>query len=170
MRRATFLLGALIVGSALCGGRVSGAPWKKHPITVIPGVPMKAADIKPYTPPKLEPEPPLEPSDVKLVEVTAEEAVIEIRPYSSPMVGNAIRGARLPVKGVVPARGRGDISDADRGQDLLPTWRPSQVAMGLDHEGARRAPASRDHVLRAEVGAGVLELECPRQGRPVVVI
>ena len=74
-------------------------PWKPHPIHVIPGVPLKADDIKPYVPPNLAPEPPLEPSDVKVVEVTAPEAVIEIRPWSSPMVGNAIQGARLPVKG-----------------------------------------------------------------------
>jgi lipoprotein-anchoring transpeptidase ErfK/SrfK len=78
-------------------------PWKPHPIHIIPGVPLKADDIKPYEPPKLAPEPPLEPSDVKVVEVTAPEAVIEIRPWSSPMVGNAIKGARLPVKGVVKA-------------------------------------------------------------------
>ncbi|HEX4461479.1 MAG TPA: L,D-transpeptidase family protein [Polyangia bacterium] len=79
----------------------SAKPWVPHPIHVIPGVPLKAADIKPYEPPKLLPEPPLEPSDVKVVEVTTPEAVIEIRPWTSPMVGNAIHGARLPVKGVV---------------------------------------------------------------------
>jgi len=84
---------------------VAGAkPWKPHPIHVIPGVPLKPEDIKPYVPPNLAPEPPLEPSDVKVVEVTSPEAVIEIRPWSSPMVGNAIHGARLPVKGVVKAQ------------------------------------------------------------------
>jgi lipoprotein-anchoring transpeptidase ErfK/SrfK len=75
-------------------------PWKPHPIHIIPGVPLKAEDIKPYVPPNLPPDPAPEPSDVKVVEVTAPEAVIEIRPWSSPMVGNAIKGARLPVKGV----------------------------------------------------------------------
>jgi lipoprotein-anchoring transpeptidase ErfK/SrfK len=78
-------------------------PWTPHPIHVVPGVPLKADDIKPYVPPKLLPEPPLEPSDIKVVEVTVPEAVIEIRPWSSPMVGNAIHGARLTVKGVVKA-------------------------------------------------------------------
>ncbi|MGZ3428453.1 MAG: L,D-transpeptidase [Polyangia bacterium] len=78
-------------------------PWKPHPIHIIPGVPLKAEDIKPYVPPNLAPDPEPEPSDVKVVEVTAPEAVIEIRPWSSPMVGNAIKGARLPVKGTAPA-------------------------------------------------------------------
>src|SRR2546421_9913074 len=89
---------AAVLASSLTA---SAKPWKPHPIHVIPGVPMKADDIKPYVPPNLAPEPPLEPSEVKVVEVTAPEAVIEIRPWSSPMVGNAIKGARLPIKGVV---------------------------------------------------------------------
>lgn len=78
-------------------------PWKDHPIHVIPGVPLKPEDIKPYVPPNLLPEPTPEPSDVKVVEVTAPEAVIEIRPWLSPMVGNAVKGARLPVKGIAKA-------------------------------------------------------------------
>ncbi|HEX6836546.1 MAG TPA: L,D-transpeptidase, partial [Polyangia bacterium] len=78
-------------------------PWKDHPIHIIPGVPLKPEDIKPYVPPNLLPEPVPEPSDVKVVEVTAPEAVIEIRPWLSPMVGNAIKGARLPVKGTAKA-------------------------------------------------------------------
>jgi lipoprotein-anchoring transpeptidase ErfK/SrfK len=77
--------------------------WKPHPIHVIPGVPLKPEDIKPYVPPKLPPEPPLDPSDVKAVEITVPEAAIEIRPWSSPMIGNAIQGARLLVKGTVKA-------------------------------------------------------------------
>jgi lipoprotein-anchoring transpeptidase ErfK/SrfK len=83
------------------------AKWHAHKIHVTPGVPMRAADIKPYEPPHLDPEPPLEPSTVKAVEVTPLEAMILIRPWSSPMVGNAIRGAKLPVKGVVKSNGRG---------------------------------------------------------------
>ena len=47
-------------------------PWKDHPIHVIPGVPLKPEDIKPYVPPNLLPEPTPEPSDVKVVEVTAQ--------------------------------------------------------------------------------------------------
>ncbi len=86
---------------------VVAAPSKKHPITVTPGVPMRAADIRPYTPPSLPPEPALEPSEVKAVEITVPETIIAIRPWSSPMVGSAILGARLPVRGVVQARGRG---------------------------------------------------------------
>src|SRR3954466_13617586 len=89
---------ALLIAAPLVA---DAKPWKPHPIHVIPGVPLKADDIKPYVPPNLPPEPPLEPSEIKVVEVTAPEAVIEIRPWSSPMVGNAIKGARLPVKGVV---------------------------------------------------------------------
>jgi hypothetical protein len=78
----------------LAVGAFAAKPWKPHPIRVIPGVPLKPEDIKPYTPPKLSPEPPLEPTEVKTVEVTAPEAIIEMRPWSSPMVGNAILGAR----------------------------------------------------------------------------
>ncbi len=78
------------------------AQAKRH-LVVLPGVPMRPGDIKPYLPPKLDPEPPLEPTEVKTVEVTSAEAVIEMRPWPSPMVGNAIGGARLPVRGVVKA-------------------------------------------------------------------
>ena len=81
-------------------------PWKPHPVKVLPGVPMRADDMKPYTPPNLGPDPVLEATDVKVVEVSVAEAIIEMRPWSSPMVGNAIQGARLPVKGVVTG-GRG---------------------------------------------------------------
>ena len=95
----TALLGFLLLPVAVAAAK----PWKPHPIHVIPGVPLKADDIKPYVAPKLLPEPELEPSDVKVVEISTQEAVIEIRPWSSPMVGNAIQGARLPVKGVVKA-------------------------------------------------------------------
>jgi len=91
----TLLIAAPLVAEA--------KPWKPHPIHVIPGVPLKPDDIKPYVPPNLAPEPAPEPSDVKVVEVTAPEAVIEIRPWLSPMVGNAVKGARLPVKGIAKA-------------------------------------------------------------------
>jgi lipoprotein-anchoring transpeptidase ErfK/SrfK len=80
-------------------------PWKPHPIKVIPGVPLRAEDIKPYTPPDLPPEPALEPTEVKTVEVTVPEANVQIRPFSSPLVGNAAQGARLRVRGVVSGRG-----------------------------------------------------------------
>jgi lipoprotein-anchoring transpeptidase ErfK/SrfK len=99
MVRTTALLALLAPVAA--GAKTK--PWVPHPIHVVPGVPLKAEDIKPYVPPKLAPEPELEASDVKTVEVTAPEAVIEIRPWSSPMVGNAMHGSRLPVRGVVKA-------------------------------------------------------------------
>ena len=93
----TLLVAAPLVGAPLVAD--AKPAWKPHPIHIIPGVPLKPEDIKPYVPPNLAPEPEPEASDVKVVEVTAPEAVIEIRPWSSPMVGNAIKGARLPVKG-----------------------------------------------------------------------
>ena len=106
--RSTFHLAFAGLALALLPSHAFGKAWKPHPITVIPGVPMKAADIKPYTPPNLPPDPAPEPSDVKLVEVTADpEALIEIRPFSSPMVGSVAKGAKLPVKGAILAKGRG---------------------------------------------------------------
>ena len=45
---------ALLVAAPLAAG---AKPWKPHPIHVIPGVPLKADDIKPYVPPKLPPIP-----------------------------------------------------------------------------------------------------------------
>jgi lipoprotein-anchoring transpeptidase ErfK/SrfK len=100
MRSALVLVGVVVLTAT-----AAAKPWKPHPIHIIPGVPLKADDIKPYVPPNLEAEPAPDPSDVKVVEVTAPEAIIEIRPRSSPMVGNAIKGARLPVKGTVKSRG-----------------------------------------------------------------
>ncbi len=93
----------------LVGVARADRPWKPHPIHVIPGVPLRASDIKPYTPPNLAPEPSPEPTDIKTVEITAPEAVIEVRPWSSPMVGNAILGARLPIRGVITSK-RGGCS------------------------------------------------------------
>ena len=40
----------LVVGAPVVAG---AKPWKPHPIHVIPGVPLKPEDIKPYVPPKL---------------------------------------------------------------------------------------------------------------------
>ena len=91
---------ALSLGSAA----TSSAKWKPHPITVIPGVPMKPEDIKPYEPPRVPPEPEPEPSEVKVIEITVPEADISMRPWSSPLVGNAADGARLPVRGVATTR------------------------------------------------------------------
>jgi len=99
----TFLVAGLVVPAVALA-----KPWKPHPIHVIMGVPLKPEDIKPYVPPKLAPEPALEPGDVKVIEVTVPEAVIEIRPWSSPLIGNAAQGTRLTVKGTVkPIHGNG---------------------------------------------------------------
>ena len=80
------------------------APWKPHPIKVTPGVPMRAADIKPYVAPKLPPDPPLDPTDAKSVKVIVDEAVVNIRPWSSPLLGNAARDMHLAVKGTVKGK------------------------------------------------------------------
>jgi lipoprotein-anchoring transpeptidase ErfK/SrfK len=120
-------------------------PWKPHPIHVVPGVPLKAEDIKPYVPPKLAPEPPLEPSDVKVVEVTTPEAVIEIRPWSSPMVGNAVHGARLPVKGVVKAT-KGGCSK------LWYALEPFGYLCGHDAKPSE-PPATMESVLKVREGS-----------------
>ena len=76
----------------------------KPGIKVIPGVPMRPQDIPAYVPPKLGDDPPVEPTDVKVVKVTVPEVNILIRPWMSPLVGNAIEGARLPVRGALPAK------------------------------------------------------------------
>jgi lipoprotein-anchoring transpeptidase ErfK/SrfK len=78
-------------------------PWKPHPIHVIPGVPLKPEDIKPYVPPKLSPEPALEPSDVKTVQVITPDATVSARPWGSPLVGTIGEGTRVAVRGVVKA-------------------------------------------------------------------
>jgi lipoprotein-anchoring transpeptidase ErfK/SrfK len=78
-------------------------PWKPHPIKVIPGVPLKPDDIKPYVPPKLAPEPPLDATTVKSIVVQIPDAVVNIRPWSSPLVGTVAEGTRVAVKGTVKA-------------------------------------------------------------------
>jgi lipoprotein-anchoring transpeptidase ErfK/SrfK len=134
-------------------------PWKPHPIHVIPGVPLKPEDIKPYTPPKLLPEPPLEPSEVKVVEVMTPEAVIEIRPWSSPMVGNAIHGARLPVKGQVKTMHGGCASKLWYAlepfgylcaRDAKPTDQPATVDSVLKVKEGSRLPFQYVMVLVKE--------------------
>ena len=82
----------------------SAKPWKPHPIKIIPGVPLKPDDIKPYVPPKLPPEPPLDPTTVKSILVQKPDAVVSIRPWSSPLVGTVSEGTRVAVKGTVKAR------------------------------------------------------------------
>jgi hypothetical protein len=120
-------------------------PWQPHPIHIIPGVPLKPEDIKPYVPPNLEPEPPLDPSDVKVVEVTAPEAIIEIRPRSSPMVGNAIKGARLPVKGTVKAK-------SGCAARIWYALEPFGYLCGHDGKPTNQPPTT-DSVLRVQKGS-----------------
>jgi hypothetical protein len=60
--------------------------------------------IRPYLPPTLDPEPAYTPTAVKAVEVIPPEgqwdANVYARPiYTSPLVGNVVRGARLRVRG-----------------------------------------------------------------------
>src|SRR5262249_26542952 len=63
--------------------------------------PLKPGEIRPYVAPTLEPEPPPEPSDIKVVEVEEDEAQVLARPwYGAPMVGNLALGARLPLRGI----------------------------------------------------------------------
>ena len=76
----------------------------KPGVKVIPGVPMRSQDIPAYVPPKLLEAPPLEATDIKVVKVTVPEVNILIRPWTSPLVGNALEGARLPVRGVLPVK------------------------------------------------------------------
>lgn len=95
---------SLVVALAL-----SAAPHLAHAkikpgVKVIPGVPMRAQDIPPYVPPKLGEDPPPEASDVKVIKITVPEANILVRPFMSPLIGNAIEGARLPVRGTLPAK------------------------------------------------------------------
>ncbi len=80
---------------------------KKKVLRVTVGVPMREQDIPPYVPPTLPEELPVEPSDIKVVEITSPEAVILMRAGGAPMVGNAIQGSRLPVRGIVKSNARG---------------------------------------------------------------
>lgn len=69
--------------------------------------------IRPYSPPKLDPEPELTPSAVKVVQIAAAEgeydAIVLARPsYAAPLAGHVLRGARVPVRGEVQLPGRGN--------------------------------------------------------------
>jgi lipoprotein-anchoring transpeptidase ErfK/SrfK len=92
-----------IVAVWISGIALAKPPWKPHPITVIPGVPLKPDDIKPYVPPRLAAEPPLDPTTVKSILVQVPDAVVSIRPWSSPLVGTVAEGTRVAVKGTVKA-------------------------------------------------------------------
>jgi lipoprotein-anchoring transpeptidase ErfK/SrfK len=67
--------------------------------------------VKPYTSPDYEAEPPLEPSETKVVEIVDkenQEVLVLVRPWVSPLIGSVPPGTRLSVKGVVhPKSGHG---------------------------------------------------------------
>jgi hypothetical protein len=70
--------------------------------------------IRPYVPPKLDPEPELTPSAVKVVQIALAEgeydATVLARPsYAAPLAGHVLRGARIAVRGEVqlPKNGNG---------------------------------------------------------------
>ncbi len=62
--------------------------------------------VKPYTGPDWEAEPALEPTDTKVVEVIGkeDEQLVLVRPWTSPLLGAVVRGARVPVRGVIHAK------------------------------------------------------------------
>ena len=118
---------------------------KRPPLRVTIGVPMREKDIPPYVAPVLPPEVPVEPSDIKVVEVTAPEAMILMRAGGAPMVGNAIQGARLPVRGIVKGSPRGCSSK---------TWYALEPFGYLcSHEAKRTDEApTTDQVLKVAPG------------------
>src|SRR5262245_2223580 len=70
----------------------------------------KKVIIRPYRPPRLDGEPALVASQVKVIEARPQgeepDVAVLARPwYGSPMVGAAARGARLPVRGEMTAAG-----------------------------------------------------------------
>ena len=64
--------------------------------------------IRPYLPPKLDPEPELVPSAVKVVQITPHDneewdVTVLARPsFVAPLVGHVARNARISVRGEVP--------------------------------------------------------------------
>ena len=67
--------------------------------------PAKPIEIKPYVPPRIEPEPALDPADTKVVMGPADQDLpIVVRPTGGmPALGFAPPGARLPVRGMYDA-------------------------------------------------------------------
>jgi len=80
----------------------------QQPQQPAPKTPPKKVVIRPYTPPKLLPEPAPEPSEVKVVEARPTgdqpDALVMVRPWVSHMVGAVQRGARVPVRGQLLAK------------------------------------------------------------------
>lgn len=140
-------------------GAYATPKWKPHKITVIPGKPLAPQDIKPYVPPKLPPEPEPEPSDVKVVLVLTDDAAVNMRPWSSPLVGNLQKGARLPVKGVAKTTKGGCSSKIWYalepfgwlcGRDANPTDQPATTESVLKVREGSRLPFQYVMVLIPE--------------------
>lgn len=88
-----------------------GAPQDKRKqrlvALVLPGVRRVPGyeKVRPYASPDAEGDPPIEPTEVKVVEATEEnEALVLQHPFISPLIGAVVHGARVPVKGVVHAK------------------------------------------------------------------
>jgi hypothetical protein len=89
----------------------AAAPAKRPPkpliATVLAGTKrvLGYEKVKPYTGPDLEAEPALEPSEAKVVEVVdKDEALVLVRPWLSPLLGAAVEGSRVPVRGLIHAK------------------------------------------------------------------
>lgn len=99
------LLVMLVLAAPAAAPGVS-APAAANPATSAAPAPRpKRVRIKPYVPPRLDPEPALVAADVTTVEVPASsELAIVARPAAfKPMVGAAAGGARLQVRGMFTA-------------------------------------------------------------------
>ncbi|MEY4577022.1 MAG: hypothetical protein RL701_1725 [Pseudomonadota bacterium] len=68
--------------------------------------------IRPYTPPKLDPEPEITPSEVKVVEIRpsnadADTPVLARPTYAAPLAGHVLRGSHIAIRGEVVLEGNG---------------------------------------------------------------
>ncbi len=120
--------GSFLVAAALFARTAAAAPASPPTVNTAPAAPDKKKEkpklvalvlpdtrrvvgyekVKPYASPEYEAEPPLEPSEARVVEVVdKEEALVLVRPWSSPMIGSVVPGARLPVRGVVHSKHTG---------------------------------------------------------------
>ena len=112
MRKTLVLLSGLVAAPAFA---TTPAP-KIDPVTkkpllamavVLPGTKrvLGYEKVKPYTPPEGYSDPPVEPTDVKQVEITEDkEALVLQHATISPLLGAVVEGARVPVRGVIHAK------------------------------------------------------------------
>src|SRR5262249_48066587 len=155
--------GSEVVGRRLCRGR---RPYHRMAPTLVFALLVgnkpyvvklpdgKTVTIRPYVPPQLEPAPEAQPSDVKVVEIVPPEhdwdSNILARPwYGAPMVGQILRGARVPVKGQVQVKnGRGCPSRLYYAIDPF-GWICSRETKKTDK------PATTEQVLQVQEGTPV---------------